>query len=124
MLRISQTVRWIEHSSCEREWKVGHDILLKEFVLDIDEDWTGSAVRRTYTARLTRDPEPFHDVNEWQTEFFGGAVGINSSSPERPARDRYAKEVLRLRALEREAKEADRYAFSRFTVGSWNEDAG
>jgi len=107
----------------EREKKVGHDILLKEFVLDIDEDWIDDPIRRTYTARLTRDPKPFHDVSEWQTEFFGGAVGINSSSPERPARDRYAKEVLRLRGLEREAKEAGRYAHSRFTVGSWGEDA-
>jgi hypothetical protein len=110
-------------AALEGERDVGHDILLKEFVLDIDEEIGSSVVRNTYTARLMRDPKPLHDVNEWQTAFSGGAIGFHNASTERSARDRFVKEVLRLRVLEAEAKKAGRYASSCFTSGSWSEDA-
>lgn len=103
---------------------MGHDILLREFILDIDEDWGSRLMRQTYYARMTRDPDPFHQVNEWQTEFSGGAVGYNSYSPEESARERFSKEILRLRALERKAVAEHRFADGRFTVGTADKDAG
>ena len=101
---------------------MSYDILLKEFILQLEEDWGYGVSRYKYVARLTRDPSRVDDVNEWQTQFSNGIVGRNSSSGEASARGRFAKEVLRLRAMARKAKESGHFAVGRFTVGSLVDD--
>lgn len=102
--------------------------LIKEYTLSVDRDWVDGPDRHFYVVKLVRHPsrDP-DDVNGWgcySTRHFpqGGSFGINDSSRERKARDKFAQEVLRLRTVRREAQAEGRFAEEAFTHGSWLED--
>lgn len=96
---------------------------LREFILEVDEPFLEAVRRRRYSVKLRWHPNyPDADPNGWQCDTYDGVVGFNWSSRERKARDRYATEVVRLRKIERRARNEGRFADARFAIGTFTQD--
>lgn len=96
---------------------------LRQCVLEWDEDRGFDIHRHRVTISLgvylDRDPD---DVNRWSASEMGGALGIDSTCPERSARDQFVKSYIRLKKRLKEAEANGLFAKSKFTIGSFSSD--
>lgn len=101
----------------------GGRTVLRECVLEWDEDWGFQIHRYRITISLGVYLErPVDDVNRWFAAEQGGAVGFNSSSGERRARDIFVQSYLRLKAKLNDAEAKGMFTKSEFTIGTFSSD--